>query len=107
MFRPFYRALGTKVDGSGLGLAIVREIAQRHGAEVTVADARPRSGATAATPGALFTVRFPLHGAAAAPATGARARARRGRQLCTSRRLLAIDIRMPRPRPSVTIAVPP
>jgi len=67
VFRPFYRALGTQVDGSGLGLAIVQEVAQRHGAEVTVADARPRSGATAAAPGALFTVRFPLHGGPAAP----------------------------------------
>ena len=67
VFRPFYRALGTQVDGSGLGLAIVLEVAQRHGAEVTVTDARPRSGATAATPGAMFTVRFPLHSAAAAP----------------------------------------
>jgi two-component system sensor histidine kinase TctE len=60
VFRPFYRALGTQVDGSGLGLAIVLEVAQRHDAEVTVIDARPRSGATAAAPGALFTVRFPL-----------------------------------------------
>ncbi len=60
VFRPFYRALGTQVDGSGLGLAIVAEVALRHGATITVADARPRSGATAAAPGALFTVRFPL-----------------------------------------------
>ncbi len=60
VFRPFYRALGTQVDGSGLGLAIVAEVAQRHGAEVTVTDARPRSGGTAAAPGALFTVRFPM-----------------------------------------------
>jgi two-component system sensor histidine kinase TctE len=65
VFRPFYRALDTQVDGSGLGLAIVLEVAQRHGAEVTVTDARPRSGATAAAPGALFTVRFPLRGATA------------------------------------------
>ena len=70
VFRPFYRALGTQVDGSGLGLAIVAEVAQRHHAEVTVVDARPRSGATAAAPGALFTVRFPL-GAQEAPATSA------------------------------------
>ena len=28
-------------------------------------------------------------------------------QLCIVRRLLAIDIRMPSPRPSVTMAVPP
>jgi two-component system sensor histidine kinase TctE len=60
VFRPFYRALDTQVEGSGLGLAIVAEVAQRHGAEVTVTDARPRSGATATSPGALFTVRFPL-----------------------------------------------
>jgi len=73
VFRPFYRALDTQVDGSGLGLAIVAEVAQRHGAEVTVADARPRSGATAAAPGALFTVRFPLRptNAAALPQTAA------------------------------------
>ena len=66
VFRPFYRALGTQVDGSGLGLAIVLEVAQRHGAEVTVGDARPRGGGAAGAPGALFTVRFPLHGGAGA-----------------------------------------
>jgi two-component system, OmpR family, sensor histidine kinase TctE len=60
VFQPFYRALGTNVDGSGLGLAIVAEIAKAHGAEVTTADARPRSGATAAAPGTLITVRFPV-----------------------------------------------
>jgi two-component system sensor histidine kinase TctE len=65
VFRPFYRALGTQVDGSGLGLAIVQEIAQRHDGEITVADARPRSGPTAALPGTLFTVRFTLGGPAA------------------------------------------
>ena len=54
VFQPFYRALGTEADGSGLGLPIVREIAQRHQAEVTV-------GAThedQSQPGALFSVRF-------------------------------------------------
>ena len=66
VFRPFYRALGTQVDGSGLGLAIVQEIAQRHDGEITVADARPRTGPTAATPGTVFTLRFPL-GLPAAP----------------------------------------
>jgi two-component system sensor histidine kinase TctE len=80
VFRPFYRALGTQVDGSGLGLAIVAEVAQRHGAEVTVADARPGGAETAAAPGALFTVRFALPGkrsaapgstASAAPAAAA------------------------------------
>ncbi len=60
VFQPFYRALGTNVDGSGLGLAIVAEIAKAHDAEVTIADARPRSGATAAAPGTLITVRFPV-----------------------------------------------
>ena len=61
MFRPFYRPLGTGVDGSGLGLAIVREIAARHGAEVTLADAEERrreAPLRAGGVGALFTVRF-------------------------------------------------
>ena len=68
VFRPFYRALGTQVDGSGLGLAIVQEIAQRHDGEITVADARPRSGPTASLPGTIFTLRFPLGAAATATA---------------------------------------
>jgi two-component system sensor histidine kinase TctE len=67
VFRPFYRALDTQVEGSGLGLAIVMEVVQRHGAEITVVDARPRSGATAQSPGALFTVRLPLGAAATVP----------------------------------------
>ncbi|HZF78823.1 MAG TPA: sensor histidine kinase N-terminal domain-containing protein, partial [Rubrivivax sp.] len=61
VFRPFYRTFitrdGTQVDGSGLGLAIVKEVAQRHGAEITVDDARPRGGPL--PPGALVTVRLP------------------------------------------------
>lgn len=62
VFRPFYRALGTDVDGSGLGLAIVQEIVQRHQAEISIADARPRAQAAAQGqgPGALFTVRFAM-----------------------------------------------
>jgi two-component system, OmpR family, sensor histidine kinase TctE len=78
VFQPFYRALGTQVEGSGLGLAIVREIAHRHGGEVSVQDARHHavvgsldSVAGAQTedqntahpgvgPGALFTVRLAL-----------------------------------------------
>ena len=56
VFQPFYRALGTNVDGSGLGLAIVQEIAQQHGATITVEDAdlpgHPHS------PGTRFTLRF-------------------------------------------------
>jgi len=63
VFHPFYRALGTNVDGSGLGLAIVREIASRHGVEVTLEDAQPRLRGVAALaggigPGARFTLRF-------------------------------------------------
>ena len=65
VFRPFYRSPDTEVDGSGLGLAIVQEIAHRHDAEVTVADARPRTQ-TPLSPGALFTVRFRLGGSAPA-----------------------------------------
>ncbi|HEY9445593.1 MAG TPA: sensor histidine kinase N-terminal domain-containing protein [Burkholderiales bacterium] len=37
VFERFYRVLGTGVDGCGLGLAIVDEIAQQHGAQVTLA----------------------------------------------------------------------
>ena len=57
VFQPFYRTLGTNVDGSGLGLAIVMEIAQQHGALITIEDAdlpgHPQS------PGTRITVRFP------------------------------------------------
>jgi two-component system sensor histidine kinase TctE len=62
VLQPFYRALGTNVDGSGLGLAIVQEIAQQHGAELSITDARPRSSAAAQGigPGALFTLRFAM-----------------------------------------------
>ena len=58
VFRAFYRALGTQVDGSGLGLAIVQEIAERHGATVTLSEANAKAPPDG--PGALFTVRFPL-----------------------------------------------
>ncbi|MFN9502946.1 MAG: sensor histidine kinase [Rubrivivax sp.] len=66
VFQPFYRTLGTGVDGTGLGLAIVLEIAQRHGATVTIEDAPERPGTdtlhprdAGSGPGALFTVRLP------------------------------------------------
>jgi two-component system, OmpR family, sensor histidine kinase TctE len=73
VFRPFYRALGTEVEGSGLGLAIVQEIVQRHGGEITLTDARPRTaagggGSSGPGPGALFTVRLRLPEPAAPPA---------------------------------------
>jgi two-component system sensor histidine kinase TctE len=54
VFGRFYRMLGTGVDGSGLGLPIVREIADQHGATVTVEDAQPGRQ----PPGARFTVTF-------------------------------------------------
>ena len=68
VFRPFYRVMDTQVDGSGLGLAIVAEVAQRHGADITITDARPRGVPGGGAPGALFTVRFPLAVASAAAA---------------------------------------
>ena len=55
IFEPFYRVLGTNVDGSGLGLPIVSEIAQQHGAQVSIDDTQPGQQ----PPGACFTVRFP------------------------------------------------
>ncbi|MEW6704378.1 MAG: sensor histidine kinase N-terminal domain-containing protein [Pseudomonadota bacterium] len=64
VFQPFYRALGTNVDGSGLGLAIVREIAQRHGAEIVVEDAQPR--AANGQPGTRVIVRFRTDGTSGA-----------------------------------------
>jgi two-component system sensor histidine kinase TctE len=68
VFQPFYRALGTSADGSGLGLSIAREIARQHGAEISVDEAQsPRTGPQRG-PGALFTVRFPLHATPAASA---------------------------------------
>lgn len=54
VMQPFYRVLGTNTDGSGLGLAIVQEIAKKHGATLSVEDARPGH----VPPGAMFTVRF-------------------------------------------------
>lgn len=44
VFERFYRVLGTGVDGCGLGLAIVREIAERHGAEVSLGQGAGGSG---------------------------------------------------------------
>ncbi len=56
VLQPFYRALGTNVDGTGLGLAIVQEIAQQHGATISIDDAdRPGHPNF---PGTRVTVRF-------------------------------------------------
>ena len=52
VFERFYRALGTEGDGCGLGLAIVREVAQGHGATVSL-----DSGAGGR--GTAVMVRFP------------------------------------------------
>ncbi len=54
VFERFYRILGSEVEGSGLGLAIVREIAQRHGAEVDIFS-NPRS-TDPRHPGCLFRI---------------------------------------------------
>lgn len=52
VFERFYRVLGTEADGCGLGLAIVREVAQGHGATVSL-------DAGAAGHGTAVQVRFP------------------------------------------------
>jgi signal transduction histidine kinase len=44
VFKRFYRVLGTGVEGSGLGLSIVREVAQRHAAQVSMFNRADRSG---------------------------------------------------------------
>ena len=52
VFRRFYRSDSSAGQGAGLGLAIVKEIADRHGASITVA--------TTPGKGTRFEVRFPL-----------------------------------------------
>ena len=56
VFDRFYRVLGTDVEGSGLGLAIVREIAEQHGAQVSIHT--PPRAQDATLPGLLLRVRF-------------------------------------------------
>ncbi|MEK0434822.1 MAG: hypothetical protein RL369_871, partial [Pseudomonadota bacterium] len=58
VFDRFYRILGSESEGSGLGLAIVREIAQRHDAEVDIFN-NPRSQ-DPRFPGCLFRISFKL-----------------------------------------------
>lgn len=60
VFERFHRIPGSGQPGSGLGLAIVLEVALRHGAEVSIGEGQGDQGA-------LFTVRFPHHGAASDP----------------------------------------
>ncbi len=54
IFERFHRLLGNEAHGNGLGLAIVKEIAEIHGAEVTVSEG-------AGGYGAWFKVSFPVH----------------------------------------------
>lgn len=51
VFERFYRVLGTQQEGCGLGLTIVQEIAERHGATVTLTSEGEGKGT-------LFLVRF-------------------------------------------------
>ena len=51
IFERFYRVLGTQQEGCGLGLTIVQEIAERHGATVSVTSEGEGKGT-------LFLVRF-------------------------------------------------
>ncbi len=44
VFERFYRVLGSGTEGCGLGLAIVREVADRHGAQVTLSGRNEGSG---------------------------------------------------------------
>ncbi len=54
VFQPFYRALGSDTDGSGLGLPIVLEIANQHGAHITLEESHPG----AKLPGLRVNVHF-------------------------------------------------
>jgi len=66
VFERFYRILGSEVEGSGLGLAIVREIAQRHSAEIYLLN-NPRSH-DPQFPGLLIRVTLPM--ASSSPSRG-------------------------------------
>ncbi|MDA5194413.1 sensor histidine kinase [Govanella unica] len=47
VFERFYRSSNTRQDGSGLGLAIVREIAEAHGAQVSLLPRGDKAGTVA------------------------------------------------------------
>lgn len=53
VFDRFYRLPGSGVEGSGLGLAIVKQIADAHGAQITLGEAHDGHGLKA-------SVRFPV-----------------------------------------------
>ena len=59
VFERFYRIQGTPGDGTGLGLAIVKEVAQRHGASLSIESPDGHSGTR-------VVVRFPQPGVALA-----------------------------------------
>ncbi|MCD0501616.1 sensor histidine kinase [Bordetella petrii] len=61
VFDRFYRVLGTQAEGSGLGLAIVREIAQKHRAEVHILEGTSHSQ----LPGTCIRVVFSLYSSTA------------------------------------------
>ena len=44
VFDRFYRLPGSGAEGSGLGLAIVKQVADAHGAQLTLEDAAQGSG---------------------------------------------------------------
>jgi two-component system sensor histidine kinase TctE len=58
VFERFYRILGSEVEGSGLGLSIVREIAQRHQADIDLFS-NPRA-TDPRFPGLLVRIRLPM-----------------------------------------------
>ncbi|MDR3480849.1 MAG: sensor histidine kinase N-terminal domain-containing protein [Burkholderiaceae bacterium] len=58
VFERFYRILGSNAEGSGLGLAIVREIVERHRAEIDIFN-NPRSH-DLKFPGSLFRISLPI-----------------------------------------------
>ncbi len=55
VFERFYRVLGTQQEGCGLGLTIVQEIAERHGASVSVFSEGEGEGT-----GTIFSVAFKI-----------------------------------------------
>jgi two-component system sensor histidine kinase TctE len=59
VFERFYRILGSNAEGSGLGLSIVREIVERHGAEIDIFN-NPRSH-DQKFPGSLFRVTLRIY----------------------------------------------
>jgi two-component system sensor histidine kinase TctE len=70
VFERFYRIQGTPGDGTGLGLAIVKEVAQRHGASLSIET--PDAGRS----GTRVVVRFPAATPSAPESANSERRAR-------------------------------